>query len=674
MVAVPASKRRKLTPSSVSDSESPSTLIVQPDEPSTNSFFTNAAQWNLEQDYEQRLRKKSKKEKENTRLPIKTPDGRVEQLEVLEIVEEDGNSCEGSQDGDDQAGHEPTVAKEEPAQVPIRQQIIEAKEELARVATLISEDPEEHAGGFRILGQIAASSNPTIKKLGLVTQLAVFKDVIPGYRIRPISESDMAEKLSKEVRRLRAYEQALVGSYQAYIKDLSRTSKLGSRDAHESTSMSNVAYSCACSLISAAPHFNFRGEVLKILINKLSSKKIDSSFIKCRETIENLFRDDEEGTASLDAVTILTRMMKARNYQVEEGVLNTFLHLRLLSEFSFKGSQTQIDKSSSANTPEGKKPKFKKEFRNKKQRKILKERKVIEKEFKDAEAIVSHEDRDRKQAETLKLVFITYFHILKDRSPKLMGAVLEGLAKYAHLINQDFFGDLLEALKDLIAHADTLLDPSSSSDDPAPSDPTPNPMRSSLLCINTAFALLSGQDAARSASSLNLDLTFFTTHLYRSLHPLSLSPDLELSSKTPRLAIPGDHLSLPPATINHTTTTVLLVRALTAALTPRATPPLRLAAFTKQLLTCALHLPEKSATAVLSLVAVLARTHARKIRPLWHSEERKGDGVFDPVRPDVEGCNPFAASVWEGELLRCHFCPDVRDRVGALERCVGEGG
>lgn len=680
MIAVPASKRRRLTPSNTSDEEStPSTLVTQPGQISSNSFFSNAAQWNLEQNYEQKPRKKNKKEKENTRLPIKTADGRIEQLEVIEIREDDDGSSQGLEDSDGQASHEPTVIKEEVPHVPIRQRIIEAKEELARVAILISEDPEEHVGGFRTLGLIAASSDPTIKRLGLVTQLAVFKDVIPGYRVRPIAESDMADKLSKDVRRLRAFEQALVSSYQKYVKEFAKIAKLDNRNEPEGiTSVSDVAYSCACTLILAVPHFNFRGDILKILINKLSGKKIDSTFIKCRETIEKLFHNDEDGTVSLDAVTILTRMMKARDYQVDEGVLNTFLHLRLLSEFSSKGSQTQIDKPVPKNPLNGKKPKFKKEFRTKTQRKLLKERKIVEKEFKEADAIVSHEERDRKQAETLKLVFITYFRILKDRSPKLMGAVLEGLAKYAHLINQDFFGDLLEALKDLIAHADILLTTSSSSETSTPptNPPTPNPTRSSLLCIITAFALLSGQDATRSASTLHLDLTFFTTHLYKSLHTLSLHPNLELSHKSLHLPSPTNDATpiLPPTKINHTTTTVLLLRALAATLTPRTTPPLRLAAFTKQLLTCALHLPEKSTTATLSLLGTVAKTQGRKVRAMWNTEERKGDGVFDATRGDVEGSNPFASTVWEGELLRLHFCPAVREGIGALERSIGEAG
>lgn len=702
MTAGPVVKRRKLNSVALAVDDSFSSAVgAQSHRRTSKDFVANTSKWNLEQGYEQRPRKKKAVGKENTRLPIKTAEGRVEPLQVEEIKTEDAESEHDSEGADENPPLERPAFKEDVADIPIQQQILEAKEELARVANLINEDPEEHIGGFRKLAQIASSSNDTIKKLGLATQLAVYKDVIPGYRIRPISEGDMAEKLSKEVRRLRSFEQALVSSYQAYIKELTKYAKSGNGEGSKTTSsLSHVAISCACALVTTVPHFNFRGELLKIVVNKLSTKTIDAGFIKCRETMETLFRSDEDGNASLDAVTLLTRMMKARNYQVDESVLNTLLHLRLLSEFSSKGSQTQIDRPVSS-TAQGKAAKFKKEFRTKKQRKLLKERKAVEKEFKEADAIVSHEERDRKQAEMLKLVFVAYFRILKARSPKLMGAVLEGLATYAHLINQDFFGDLLEVLKDLIRHptTDSLVDEQTPDGEEAEetnatdaasaaasndeTGPTSAPQqadattRSSLLCIVTAFALLEGQDASRAASTgaLNLDLTFFTNHLYQSLSTLCLSPAFSpLPTTTTVSSQPSPPPSTPPKkAINHIHPPTLLLRALSTILSPRPTPPLRLAAFAKQLSTSALHLPENPSAALLALLARLARIHGPRVARLWDSEARKTDGRWDPLALDPEASNPLATSVWEGELLRCHFSPRVRGGYEMLKGVVGMG-
>ncbi|KAL9039036.1 MAG: hypothetical protein Q9214_005038 [Letrouitia sp. 1 TL-2023] len=689
MAIMPVVKRRKLSPpENVDRPPSPSSSLEDSDIDRQSDYLKHGAGWNLEQNYEQRPRKQ-KGERENSRLPIKTAEGRIEQVRPI-IDNDDEDSFLGTSSGEE-TDSEGAFPGEEP-HVSTQSRIVEAKEELARVATLLNQDPEEHAGGFRILGQIASSPNPEIKKLALATQLIVYKDVIPGYRIRLHDDAEAPEKVSKDVRRLRSFEQALVGSYQKYVKDLASFATRSRADASETpTDIASVAMSCACNLLLAVPHFNFRSELLKILVDRVGSNRRDLDLQKSISTLETLFRDDEDGNPSFDGVSQLTKMIKARDYRVDESVLNTFLHLRLLSEFTSKGSQNRIDKYKGADSKissvNGKIPKAaKKQFLTKKQRKLLREQKAVEKEFKEADAIVGHEERDCLQAEILKLVFVTYFRILKARVPHLMGAVLEGLAKYAHLINQDFFGDLLEALRDLIRQADERLDavqkdveterdikpPSSGANG---SLSTRDPIRASLLATTTAFTLLEGQDAARAASPLSLDLTFFITHLYRSLHALSLRPDLELSSRSLRLPDPDSPTTsqqpgLSDNKVNFATLSVLLLRALSAIMTPRSVTPIRLAAFTKQLLTVSVHVPEKSAQAVLQLLAQVLKIHGSKVASLWNTEERKGDGVFDSERADIEGANPFASTAWEGELLKCHFCPKVRDGVKGLEKAV----
>jgi nucleolar complex protein 3 len=372
-------------------------------------------------------------------------------------------------------------------------------------------------------------------------------------------------------------------------------------------------------------------------------------------------------------------MMKGKDYHFDESVLNTFLHLRLLSEFGSKASYDSVDKPAD-DSYQAKKLKQKREFRTKKTRKLLKERKAIEKEMKEADATVGHEERDRMQAETLKMVFVAYFRILKARSQKLMGAVLEGLARYAHLINQNFFGDILEALRDIISTAEVSAAAEEEEDEDDAEDedddvPDRNLTRESLLCVITAFALLQGQDAASAASTLKLDLSFFITHLYRTLHPVALNADIELSAKS--LHLPDPHA--PDAhvvsnKINVQTTIVLLIRSLSSVLLPptalRAVPPIRIAAFCKQLMSISLQLPEKSCVAMLGLLTKVTKVHGGKIGALWYTEERRGDGVFDALKPEIEGSNPFAGTMWEGELLRKHFSPTVRDAVLGIEKNV----
>ncbi|XDG00698.1 hypothetical protein ABKA04_000313 [Annulohypoxylon sp. FPYF3050] len=676
------SKKRKLTPSQSDDegSSRKSNARIQ------KSFLANAANWDLEQDYETRARKGKKNEKESTRLPLKLQDGRVQQVSAPAV---DFGSLESDEDwlgGSDDEHEDETARVKQPEKpdIPEHQQIREAKEELAKIALLLNETPEENGGAFKALAKIGQSRIPAIQKLTLATQLAVYKDVIPGYRIRPVAEDAPEEKLSKDVRRVRTFENSLIAGYQAYVKDLTRHAKAGRHQASggKGQTVASVAIMCACTLLTSVPHFNFRGDLIKILVGKLSNRHVDDDFNKCLETFETLFKEDEDGAPAMEAVSLLSKMMKAKEYDVHESVVNLFLHLRLLSEFSHKGSKDSIDRSDSNVGPNGKKPKSKREFRTKRERKHIKEQKSLQKDMAQADALVSHEERERKEGETLKLVFGTYFRILKLRVPHLMGAVLEGLSKYAHLINQDFFGDLLEALKDLIRHSEAAEEDAEGEeeDNDDETGPVRNPSREALLCTTTAFALLAGQDAHNARSDLHLDLSFFTTHLYQTLFPLSLNPDLELGARSlhlpdPDKPTPAHATPTSKNKVNLQTTTVLLIRCLTAILLPswniRSVPPLRLAAFSKQLLTTSLHVPEKSAQALLALLSDVANTHGKKISALWNTEERKGDGRYNPLSESVEASNPFAATVWEGEILRRHYCPKVREGVRLVEKSLG---
>ncbi|CEL08784.1 Putative Noc3p [Aspergillus calidoustus] len=655
-------------------------------------FYSHAAEWDLEQDYERRPRKLNQKEKERTRLPIKTSEG----FQNVEASESEGESDsfigtdDDEMDEDDEAPDEEAEDSEEEApKIPLKQQILQAKEEIAKAATLINEDPEEHISSFKTMAEMVENgSHVAIKKIALASQAAIYKDVIPGYRIRPLSEEEASAKVSKDVRKLRSFEQSLLSGYKHYVQTLLSLTKSSKKDsAGADASLKSVAINCACNLLLSVPHFNFRAELLRILVNQLARRRVDDDYVKCQETLQEVFYRDDDGIVSLEAVRLLSKMMKARDFKVHGSVLDTFLHLRLLSEFSSKASRDRVDRDDDEeNTLGSKKPKNKKEFRTKRNRKLEKERKAVEKDMKEADALVSHEARDKNQAETLKLVFATYFRILKLRVPNLMGPVLEGLAKYAHMINQDFFGDLLEALKDLIGHAEEDLqnegnNPADEDDVAADSNPNStnrDSLRESLLCTVTAFALLEGQDASKAAAALHLDLSFFIKHLYRTLYSLSTNPDVEYNPNASNaLRLPDPSSSTPQYTrknkVNFQTPMVLLLRCLNASLLSRANgvpPPVRLASFAKRLMTTSLQVPEKSAIATLSLLNQVSRHHARRISSLWYSEERKGDGVFNPYATDIDTTNVFAGTVWEGELLKLHYCPQVREAVSGIEKMI----
>lgn len=85
-----------------------------------------------------------------------------------------------------------------------------------------------------------------------------------------------------------------------------------------------------------------------------------------------------------------------------------------------------------------------------------------------------------------------YFRILKNDKPTpLLPAALQGISRFAHLVNVDFFTDLLQVLRTLMA-GDASKDDSAEAEDVV-LDSDARDIHHRLHCIVTAFELLSGQ-------------------------------------------------------------------------------------------------------------------------------------------------------------------------------------
>ena len=534
------------------------------------------------------------------------------------------------------------------------------------------------------------------------------------------------------MRKLRNYEQALLHSYQQYVNTLSSLSRgspsHGGKPGkwHQPTGaqqeLALVAVTCTAGLLLSVPHFNFRTDLLGILVDRLSTRTINAIHEKARNSLEELFRLDQDGAPSFDAVRLLVKMLKAKQYCIHESVLNIFLSLRLLTELDVKASQDRVDqKFSNGAGVTRKKRKYnddsKQQFKTKRQKKLEREQATVLNELREAEAVVSHEERERMQSETLKLVFGVYLCILKTQvNGSLLAATLEGLTKFAHLVNVEFFTTLLAVLKDLIQDA---LSSSYFPNMSGTSSSTPHKLqttREPLLCITAAFTLLSGQQrivcsdpSTRNKLVVPLDLTFFTSRLFTLLLPLSLNPDLEFNHKSlwlPDPSSPGQHTMKKPhilssSQINIATETALLTRSLSSILTPDYPPrpaPSRVAAFTKRLLSFSLQSPEKSSIASLGVIVATARKNrgpARyAVKGVFQLGEKAGDGCYrcwvpeeamdedNETQEQVNGLdedwllgveervNPLVGTAWEIDLLRKHYSPRVRSAVHEVTQSI----
>lgn len=57
-----------------------------------------------------------------------------------------------------------------------------------------------------------------VQRLAVLSLSSVFKDILPGYRIRDLTDVEEDVKVTKAVQKLRDYERTLVKAFQSYVK------------------------------------------------------------------------------------------------------------------------------------------------------------------------------------------------------------------------------------------------------------------------------------------------------------------------------------------------------------------------------------------------------------------------------------------------------------------------
>lgn len=123
----------------------------------------------------------------------------------------------------------------------------------------------------------------------------------------------------------------------------------------------------------------------------------------CLATVNQIFRADLTGEISLEIVRLINRMIKERHYNVQPKALSCLLSLRLKTELHLRASESKVDKGETSRnkiTSKNKAAARRSQGRtteqphlSKRAVKILKEKKAIQREFRDAEAEVDSEER-----------------------------------------------------------------------------------------------------------------------------------------------------------------------------------------------------------------------------------------------------------------------------------------
>ncbi|XP_077481566.1 nucleolar complex protein 3 homolog isoform X2 [Stigmatopora argus] len=502
--------------------------------------------------------------------------------------------------------------------------ISERKLTIARLASTVIADPVNNIKGVKQLRGMLMEADPcvavTVRKLAMVSLMEIFKDIAPTYKIRPLTDTEKGAKVKRETQQLREFEEGLLSQYKFYLEDLEQCIKDWKQKKSKRSravpissypGLAGVAVRCLCELLQAMSHFNFHNNILVALAPLMNDRTLTVS-TACCDAFATLFRQDKAGEASLAAVRVVSGLVKSLNYDVRPEVLRTLLSVRI--------QEAHVKKDLSDTAPALKLMTHKDKGKlSRMKRKWKKAEEKLQQELLEAEASDSKDKKMKTHTETLNIVFLIYFRILKKAHKSvLLPAVLEGLANFAHLINLEFFDDLLDVLQGLVCSGDLSN-------------------RERLHCVQTVFTILSGQGDVLTVDPLN-----FYSHLYGALLWL--------------------HAGAP-----HDDVTIAL-RCLDAALIGRRkrVGVRRAAAFLKRLASLALRLDGAGAVGVLAAAVSVLRSYPKCDFLL--DNELQGSGSYLPEAEQPEHCNAHNTALWELHALRRHFHPTVSRLASHLSR------
>jgi nucleolar complex protein 3 len=241
-------------------------------------------------------------------LPIKTDRGQLIAQSTPIIKEEIQDEEE-----EEEQQEEPTSSTTPPAPskpvsviellVERDKKLNETKQTIVTLCDLIMKSPYEEISNLKQLRLLLNLGDPlislTIRKLTMLSLVELFRDIVPGYRIRSLKEqtkddneemknkkTNKKEMLSKDVQGIRHFEQTLLKHYQYFLHFLEQCAKKNLPDNHlaknknkqiktiqsSKLSLGHLAIQCLCKLLTNLHHFNFKTNLLDVIVQFMASR------------------------------------------------------------------------------------------------------------------------------------------------------------------------------------------------------------------------------------------------------------------------------------------------------------------------------------------------------------------------------------------------------------------
>ncbi|EDV93394.1 nucleolar complex protein 3 homolog [Drosophila grimshawi] len=591
-------------------------------------------------------------------LPIKSRDGEIitrttevdyvpkpkhKAKEEVEEAEDEDDEAESASDADVFEDSDDDVVNDDgpvPKQKFItttdlliaRQQEIERqKYRIGIICSGILEKPEDKMRNFNALYELMDEINSAtgvpnmfaVRKLAIISVTEIFKDILPEYRVGQV-DTKMQTVRKATLDRV-TFEKALLQQFKKFLQKLEyltgQVNKRGGQKTPQTIKMASVAVQCMCDLLMAHPYFNYVQNIAQLLVYMLNC-----NYGKMRVIVNQCFRSVFSNDKKLDMTLFIVRrinhLIKTNKNNVNVECITCMMGLKI------KHVNLDAEKENELKQKKLESHRQRLLSLSKKERKRRKKLTEVNRELEETRAEENKQTKHHKLTEIIKMVFTIYFRVLKnDPTSRVLSSILEGLAEFAHVINLEFFADLIDVLNRILEEQDLGY-------------------REQLHCIQTIFVILSGQGEV-----LNIDPIRFYQHFYRNMLVVQAGK-------------------------NHDDFTIIL-RTLDEVLVKRRRnmSQQRLMAFVKRLLMGSLHLLHNGTLATLGTIKQTFQLTS-VLDALLDTDTTIGSGRYDPELDDPEFCNAASTSLYELSLLARHYHPTVRRMAAHIASGVpasGEG-
>ncbi|KYN36057.1 Nucleolar complex protein 3 like protein [Trachymyrmex septentrionalis] len=501
-----------------------------------------------------------------------------------------------------------------------REEILKAKRfKIGILSSGILENPELKSENFNVLLRMMDKQTSeiyiTIRKLAMISLLEVFKDLLPSYSIQEISQEGVkcmyTYLVKKDTLALQKYEITLLKNYKSYLQRLEKISKIlrtknGNMQSvnEQEMQLGETAVSCMCELLAVHPYFNFSVNIANYVLPLLDNKRSNIRE-KVTQCISQIFKEDKRGQLSLTIVRKLNQYIKSRKHSVHSEVISVLLALRI--------KDINLDKEKEDETKQKKLMSHKQRILalSKRERKKNKKLEQVEKEMLETKGEENKQAKHKILTEITSIVFTIYFRILKQApNSKILSVCLEGLAKFAHCININFYQDLVGAIDRLIEEGNLGL-------------------REQLHCVQCIFTILSGQAAA-----LNIDPYRFYVHLYKNV-----------------LKVHCGRTHSETETVLQTLMQILIHQR-------RRITQTRMIAFVKRISTLALQSQHNATLGTLGIIKQVMQLG--KAAHVLLDTDCTGDGHYQVEIEEPDYCNAHCTALYELVALQRHYHSVVR--------------